>query len=280
MNVQDASIITGSDTFPTTGGLILFEQWWQPASEPRAVFAIVHGYAEHSGRYDWTGRQLAARGHAVEAVDLRGHGRSTGERVMVNSYTDYHDDVDRFLDRVRARHPGKKVFLFGHSMGGGVVASYVVAKKPALDGFVISGAGIAPRRSAAAEVRPAAPPAPAAAPRPLPADTISRDPAVVAAYENDPLVFRGIATAGRAAAFGASRELVQNGIGNVTLPLLVLHGTGDKLANYRNGIELYARIGSPDRTLKLYEGLYHEVLNEPEKDTVMADLIEWLDARV
>ncbi|HEY5476902.1 MAG TPA: lysophospholipase [Tepidiformaceae bacterium] len=275
MSTEASSIVTGSDTFPTTGGLTLFEQWWYPDGDPRAVFAIVHGYAEHSGRYDWTGRQLAARGYAVDALDLRGHGRSTGERVMVNSYTDYHDDVDRFLDRVRLRHPGKKVFLFGHSMGGGVVASYVVAKKPALAGFVICGAGIAPQRPASAAARPAA----AAAPRPLPADTISRDPAVVAAYENDPLVFRGIAPAGRAAAFGASRELVQNGIGEVKLPLLVLHGTADKLANYRGGVELYARIGSPDRTLRLYDGLYHEVLNEPEKDTVMADLLEWLDAR-
>lgn len=262
-----------TDYFETTGGLSLFEQRWAPPSPPRAVFAIVHGYAEHSGRYEWTAGRLTARGYAVEALDLRGHGRSDGERVFVNSFEEYHDDVERFLDRVRARHPELPLFLFGHSMGGGIVTSFVIARKPELAGVVLSG-------SALLSPRPAPPPsAEPVKPAPLPATAISRDPAVVAAYENDPLVYRGLPRTDRATAWEGAFRLVQEGMESIAAPILIMHGTADLLTPAEGSRRLFERVSSPDKTLRLYEGLYHEILNEPEKEQVVADLLAWLDER-
>lgn len=259
--------------FKTPGGLKLFEQRWLPAGRPRGVLAIVHGYAEHSGRYQWTAAGLTARGYAVEALDLRGHGRSEGERVFVNTFEEYLDDVERFLDRVRSRHPGVPLFLLGHSMGGGIVTSFVIARKPALAGVLLSGSALLTPRPAP---DPSAPPRP---PGPLPATAISRDPAVVAAYENDPLVYRGAPRTDRASAWDDAFRLVQTGMESIDLPILIMHGTADLLTPAEGSRRLFERVSSKDKSLKLYEGLYHEILNEPEKEQVIADILAWLDAR-
>jgi alpha-beta hydrolase superfamily lysophospholipase len=265
---------TGETTLRSKGAT-LYAQWWLPESEPRAVVAIVHGYAEHSGRYAQTAADLVAKGYGVEALDLRGHGRSSGERVAVESYDDYLNDVDAFLERVRAEHPGNSLFLLGHSMGGGVVTSYVIERKPQLDGVILSGAAMLARR----EDPPAGAPPPPPRTGPLPANTISRDPAVVAAYENDPLVYRGAPPERSGAAWAAAYQRVQEGMADIAYPLLILHGTDDKLVPYRGSVQLNDMARSTDKTLKLYDGLYHEVLNEPERDQVVADIVAWLDAR-
>ncbi|MCZ2111665.1 MAG: alpha/beta hydrolase [Dehalococcoidia bacterium] len=264
---------TGSDTFESSGGTTIFEQWWRPATETRAVLAICHGYAEHSGRYAEVARYLVERGYTVEALDLRGHGRSSGERVTIKSYDDYHDDLATFLDRVRGRNPGKRVFLLGHSMGGGVVVSYLLMRGPALDGILLSGAAMLSPRPA---------PNPDSPPRrrePLPSSTISRDPAVVAAYDSDPLVYRGAPNPGSFSASQPAYERVQAEMERITVPLLIMHGTGDLLVPFHGSEILAQRASSNDKTLKLYPGLYHEILNEPERFEVLADVVAWLDAR-
>lgn len=263
----------GEGTFQN-GEATIYEQWWQPEGEARAVVAICHGYAEHGGRYSQVAADLNARGFAVEALDLRGHGRSSGERVTVKAYDEWIGDLATFVERARGRNPGKKLFLLGHSMGGGVSVSYLLARKPALDGVILSGAGLL-------GPRPAPPPegSSQAAPQPLPAATISRDPAVVAAYENDPLVYRGPRPAGMAAVSKAAYEMVQRDMHTIAYPLLLLHGTEDLLVAAKGSEILYERAASPDKTLKLYPGLYHEVLNEPERDQVVGDVVEWLEAR-
>ncbi|MBE0609618.1 MAG: alpha/beta hydrolase [Dehalococcoidia bacterium] len=265
---------TGETTLESKGAT-LYAQWWLPESPARAVVAIVHGYAEHSGRYAQTAADLVAKGYAVEALDLRGHGRSSGERVYVESYEDYLTDVDAFLDRVRKQHPGKKLFLLGHSMGGGVVSSYIIDRKPKLDGVILSGAAMLARREDPPAGTPPSPPRSG----PLPADTISRDPAVVAAYESDPLVYRGVPPDRTGAAWANAYRAVQEGMAGIAYPLLILHGTDDKLVPYRGSVQLNEVARSTDKTLKLYEGLYHEVLNEPEREQVIADMVAWLDAR-
>ncbi|MEO9256075.1 MAG: lysophospholipase, partial [Tepidiformaceae bacterium] len=268
-----AKVSAGADTFSSTGGATIFEQWWRPAGAVRAVLAICHGYAEHSGRYAQVAVDLNERGYVVEALDLRGHGRSSGERVTVNSYDEFWDDLDAFLDRVRGRNPGAKLFLLGHSMGGGVVTSYVLARKPRLAGVLLSGAAmLGPRPQPAAA-------AAAKAPQPLPASAISRDPAIVEAYENDPLVYRGVRSPNAAQASARAYELVQEKMGEIELPVLVMHGTDDLLVPFRGSEILFERAASRDKTLKLYPGLYHEILNEPERDQVVADVAAWLDAR-
>jgi acylglycerol lipase len=216
---------------------------------------------------------LNARGYVVEALDLRGHGRSSGERVAVEHYDEYLDDLGGFLDRVRQRNPGKKVFLLGHSMGGGVVTNYVIARNNRLDGLLLSGAAMLGPRP---QPNPAQP---AQAPAPLPASAISRDPVVVAAYENDPLVYRGVRNPKMMEASRPAYDRVQARMGEINLPLLIMHGTGDLLVPYQGSEILMERAASKDRTLQLYPGLYHEILNEPERDQVIADVVAWLDAR-
>jgi len=264
---------TGSGTFESSGGATIFEQWWRPDSEPRAVLAICHGYAEHSGRYAETARHLVEHDYAVEALDLRGHGRSSGERVTVQSYDDYHDDLGTFLERVRGRNPGQKLFLLGHSMGGGVVTSYLVMRSQELDGVLLSGAAMLAPRPAP---DPNAPPRPRA---PLASNAISRDPAVVAAYDSDPLVYRGAPNPDSFAASRPAFERVQAEMERITVPLLIMHGTDDLLVPYHGSEILMERASSKDKTLRLYPGLYHEILNEPERLQVLADIVAWLDAR-
>ncbi len=263
----------GSGVFDAARGARVFEQWWWPGGEPRAVLAICHGYAEHSGRYAAVAADLNARGYAVEALDLRGHGRSSGERVTVESYDDYLDDLDLFLARVRSRHPGKKLFLLGHSMGGGIVTSYAIARRPRLDGVLLSGAAMLSPRPQPNPDQPAVPPAP------LPASAISRDPQVVAAYESDPLVYRGVRNPRMAEVTRPAHERVLQRMDEIDLPLLIMHGTADLLVPARGSENLFRRAVSSDKTLRLYPGLYHEILNEPERDQVVADVVAWLDAR-
>lgn len=270
-------------TFETTGGLRLFERSWLPDVDPKGALVIVHGYAEHSGRYDYVGTWLAQRGYAVHALDLRGHGRSQGERVFVRSFNEYLDDVEVFLARVRVQHGGATPWLLGHSMGGSIVALAAVTRRPVVRGLLLSGAGLG---------TPAKTPrlmtrivlllgrfTPRLRLRKLAAATVSRDAEVVAWYDADPLNFRGKMPAGLVAAMIRAVRIVDERMDTIDDPLLIMHGTEDALTRPEGSEALYRRAASADKTLKLYQGLFHEILNEPEKDQVLADIAGWLDAR-
>lgn len=268
--------------FEGSGGRTLFRRSWLPDGDARAVVAIVHGYAEHSGRYHHVAERLTAEGYAVHSFDLRGHGRSAGERTLVRSFNEHLSDVKRFLAWVRQRQPGKPVFLLGHSMGGMIATLYVIAREPELAGLILSGPAlpsaegrVALLEAAKGVLRRARP----RAPRVLPASTISRDPEVVAAYERDPLVYRGPGRIESMDAGVRARQRIGRDMERITIPLMILHGTGDLLASPAGSEALFARAASKDKTLKLYDGLYHEVFNEPEQDEVLDDLVEWLNER-
>jgi alpha-beta hydrolase superfamily lysophospholipase len=272
---------TVEGTFEGADGLTLFERAWLPEGEARAVVVIVHGYAEHSGRYEHVGKALTARGYAVEALDLRGHGRSEGDRATVRSFSRFLADLRRFIARVRARHPGLPLFVLGHSMGGTIVSLYAINDQPEVAGIVLSGPAVVARGGA----RQVTAPIFSALGRLFPnlplsqlkAETVSRDPAVVAAYDSDPLVYRGKMRAGLIRAFTEALKRIDAGMETISPPILLLHGTADELAPFEGSQQLALRARSMDRTLKLYEGLAHEVLNEPEKDEVIAELLGWLD---
>jgi acylglycerol lipase len=274
---------TSDGAFATADGLTLFERAWLPDDQAKAVIVIVHGYAEHSGRYEHVGRALAARGYAVEAFDLRGHGRSEGDRAVARSFGRYLSDLRRFRARVTARHPGLPLFLLGHSMGGTIVALYAIVDQPAVQGIILSGPGLigrgaawritAPLFSALGRLFPSLPLAQ------LKAETVSRDPAVVEAYDNDPLVYRGKMRAGMMRAFVRALDRIGEGMDSISAPLLLLHGTADELTNVEGSILLYERARSADKTLRLYDGLAHEILNEPEKEQIIGELLAWLDQR-
>lgn len=274
---------TSEGEFRGFHGQVLFRRRWLPAGEPRAVVAVVHGYAEHCGRYQHVASRLADEGHAVHAFDLRGHGRSAGDRTLVQSFNEHLSDVQRFLALLRNEHPGKPLYLLGHSMGGMIAALYVIVRQPDLAGLVLSGPALLapPRRVSAVQAvkngfRRFGP---AGAPRVLPASAISRDPDLVQAYETDPLVYRGPGHPASMAAGIRARRRIERDMEAISLPLLLLHGTGDLLTPPAGSEALFARAASKDKTLKLYDGLYHEVFNEPEQDEVLDDLVEWLGAR-
>jgi len=270
-------------TFTTVDGFTLYERTWNQA-DAKGVVLITHGIAEHSGRYEHIALSLNAGGYTVVAFDLRGHGKSSGKRNYINSFQDYLNDLGEVLSRTQQNFPNFPVFLFGHSMGGGIVALYSIERDPAVKGLVLS----APSVKVSDDISPflqkvsgvlsvIAPKLPAVK---LESAAISKDPQVVEAYDNDPLNYRGGILARTGSELLKSTRQISSWASSITLPILIMHGTADKLADMSGSEMLYEKVSSQDKTLKLYEGLYHEILNEPEQEQVKSDMIAWLDAHL
>ena len=267
----------------TTGdGVILYTQSWC-AAQPKATIALIHGMAEHSARYKHVGEYLAEHGYTVHTLDLRGHGRSPGKRMLVRQMDEHSNDVASFLTWVRQQAAGSPLFLLGHSMGGLIVTYYILSQSPQLTGVILSApalklASVSPMLIAVGRlIAKVAPTLPMAT---LDLTAISRDPVVLKANADDPLVHRGGIPAATGLAMVQAVDYVQRQMENFRLPVLIVQGTADRLVDPEGSKQLYARAQSTDKTLKLYEGLYHEVLNEPEKDDVLADILAWLDQRI
>ena len=271
------------DRFEGHDGLSLYQQWWLPETEPAAVVVLIHGFTEHSSRYARVAHELNRQGYAVYALDLRGHGKSGGQRVWVRSFDEYLADLDLWLESVRRREPEKPLFLFGYSMGGTLVALFALTRQPDVRGLLLSvpalkvGKGIFPilRRLAALVSR--------LFPRlrivTLGSRWVSRDPQVVDEFRSDPLVFHGRFPVRTGAEILGAGQRVLDGAAAIRLPLLILQGTGDRVVDPQGSRQLCARASSDDKTLRLYKGLYHDLLHEPEKEHVVADVVEWLNGR-
>lgn len=263
-------------------GTRLFERRWLPEASPRAAVALIHGYAEHCGRYEHVGTRLAARGYAVHAIDLRGHGRSDGPRALVRSFAEYLLDTRTLLDSVRSAHPGATVMLLGHSMGGTIVALAAVTDRPDVGGILLSGGSLTLggmgwlRRNVTLTLGRLLPRLPVVR---LAAADISRDPAVVDLYAADPLVYHGRIKAGLLAAMLRALARIEEQAHVIDRPLLAMHGTEDRLTSPDGSRRLVERASASDKTLRLYDGLHHEIFNEPEQDQVLDDVLAWLDAR-
>jgi alpha-beta hydrolase superfamily lysophospholipase len=278
-----ATVKHEQDTFHTRDRLELFRQSWLPDREIRATVAIVHGFTEHSGRHRWHAEQLATRGYAVEAFDLRGHGRSCGPRAYVDRFDRYVDDLEDFFRLVHPQQAGP-TFVYGHSMGGQIAALWAIDRQPDLAGVALS----APPIRVGDNVFPLLRRLSGFAGKWLPwlrlvrlgSGYLSRDPAVVESFRRDPLVFHGRFPARTGAEILRSGPEILARADHLTQPLLLLQGTADRIVDPNGADELFSRAGSTDKTLKQYEGLYHEVLSEPEREEVLADLATWLDARL
>ncbi len=268
----------------TPEGLRLHQQAWL-GDAPKAAVVLVHGYAEHSGRYEHVAQRFTEAGYDVYAFDLRGHGRSQGSpRAFVQTLDEHTSDVEQFVASVRQQTGDLPLFLLGHSMGGAISARFLIDGDRGLAGVILSAPAL---RKAGLLGRPlealfllVAKRWPLLRLPKLGGDKVSRDPEVVEQYDSDPLIYREGMPMGTAAAVILATRVVDKRSDEITLPILLAHGTDDALVNSDASKRLHERIGSQDKTLKLYEGLYHEILNEPERDQVMQDMIDWLDARV
>jgi acylglycerol lipase len=263
--------------------LDIYYQGWLPEGETRAVLLIAHGMAEHGGRYKNVVNHLVPRGYAAYALDHRGHGKSEGQRVYVERFTHYLDDLKTFFDMVRGWHPDLKIFLVGHSMGGTISLAYALRHQDELDGLILSGAGIKIGSSVSPFFILIGKIIAAILPKMglivLDASAISRDPETVAAYDNDPLVYRGKVTARLGAELIATLQSFPGQASQLRLPVLILHGSADKLTDPQGSEWLHEVASSTDKTLKIYEGYYHEVFNELGREQVLADVESWLAAR-
>jgi alpha-beta hydrolase superfamily lysophospholipase len=271
------------ETVTASDGLRLFQRR-REAAMPKAEILITHGFGEHSGRYDALTEHLLRRGFSTGVYDHRGHGLSDGLPGHVESFAEYDEDLAKVIGLARARAGSLPVFLIGHSMGGLIALRYAARRGEQLAGVVVSapliavavsvpayktmiarvGARISPRLRLDNEINPS---------------HLSRDPEVGRAYAADPLVNRKVSTKWFAEAMRAMQE-VSEWAPQIKTPLLVMHGTEDRLASVDATERLFERAGSPDKELIIYPGYYHELFNEPEKREVYERVSNWLENRI
>lgn len=279
---QAQTITLSEGKFEGAGGLNIFTRTWRPDGGVRGVVVVVHGFNSHSGQYLWVGEQLAAEGLAVYALDLRGRGRSDGERFYVQKIEDYTGDVATLVRAAKSENPGRPVFVLGHSAGGVVSCVYTLDHQDEIDGLVCESfayelpvpdlvlsflkglSHITPHTHVFS----------------LKNRDFSRDPAVVESMNNDPLIKGESQPAQTAAVMADADARLREEFPRIKIPLLILHGTEDKATKPSGSRHFYEQAGSDDKTLKLYEGHYHDLLNDIDKEVVMADIKGWVAARL
>jgi acylglycerol lipase len=275
--------VTGHTAFLNGArGRRIYWRSWIPGGPPAAVVVIAHGAGEHSGRYEHVAARLVDAGYAVYALDHRGHGQSDGPRALIEHVDLTVSDLDQLVVLAQAAHPGLPVFLLGHSMGAMIALRYAPAHQDRLSGVILSGALAAledvpaPLRFVGQLLSRIAPRAPLIAIDP---SLVSRDPAVVQAYLDDPLVHHGKLPARTAAQIADTVASFPESVGAITVPILIMYGTADALCPPAGSVMVGERVGSADRTITPYEGLFHEILNEPERETVLDAVCGWLADR-
>ncbi len=262
----------------------LYYQSWIPETTPRAILLIVHGLADHSGRFTNLAGHFVSNNYLVCALDQRGHGRSPGKKGHIESFSYFVQDLDRFLEFIRRKHPGLKIFIIAHSVGGTVATAYSVQHRDGYSGLILSGPTLKAGDSVPRGLMLIAPLLSGLIPRvglyTIDSSAISRDASVVAAYQNDPLVYRAKISTRLGIEILKTMDNLKGQFSKIEKPLLILHGGVDRLSNPAGSRELYNKASSRDKTLKFYPGLYHEIFNEPEHDQVFEDMEKWLDGRL
>jgi len=258
----------------------IYYQNWLPNGDPKAVLITVHGLAEHSGRYMNLVNHFVPLNYAVYGLDHIGHGKSDGPRVYVDRFDDFTSTLKTFFDMVKTWHPDKPIFLVGHSMGGLISAIYLLDHQSELTGAILSGPSVQiPDNISSITIvfgKIFSTLMPKLGIVALDAEGVSRDPAVVKAYVDDPLVYTGKTTARLAAELLKAMGRVSAEASKITLPILIIQGGADRLVDPSGAQMLYVTVGSKDKAIKIYDGLYHEVMNEPEHDQVLSYMEGWL----
>ena len=262
----------------------LYCQSWLPDGKPNAVLIIVHGIAEHSGRYANVVNYFVPKGYAVYSFDLRGHGKSDGTRSYVEHFSYYLDDLKTYFDMVSQQNPNAKIFLLGHSMGSTIVMAYAVEHQSELTGLIVSGttlkAGSSVNKTSILMAKILSVLMPKMGVASLDVNNISRDKAVVAAYVNDPLNYTGKLRARWGMELLKTMNQLHSKISELSLPILIMQGTADRISDPSSSKMLFDGVSSKDKTLKLYEGFYHEIFNDPDRQQVFQDMENWLKLHV
>lgn len=264
-------------------GLRLYRQAWLPDADPRATVVLAHGAGEHSGRYAHVAKRLTDEGYALYTLDHRGHGKSDGRRADIDRIAKVVADLRSLISLARAEHPDRKLFLLGHSMGGCIALAYACDHQDEIDGLLLTDPAISletasPITRLISKVLGEV--VPGLGVFGVDPTTVSRDPDVVHNYETDPLVHHGKLPARTIGELTRAAESFPQRVPGLTLPLIVMHGTDDPIVPLASSELLYERVSSADKTIKLYEGLYHEILNEPEQGEVLDDIVAWLEAHL
>jgi acylglycerol lipase len=274
-------MLTNEEVFNGRGGTRLQMRSWR-AQAPKAVVVICHGVNSHSGQYLWVGQQLAAAGFAVYAYDHRGRGKSEGPRFYIDDVSEYTDDLGTFIALAKSREPGLKVFLLGHSAGGVVSCTWALDHQREIDGFICESFAFEVPAPAPvlALVRLLARIAPKLPVLKLKMKDFTRDPLALRALEADPLTKGEVQPARTVAALLEATDRMRREFSSITVPVLIMHGTQDKATRPSGSKVFYEAAGSRDKTLKLYEGHFHDLLNDVGKEKPIADVISWIVARL
>jgi lysophospholipase len=271
------------DRFQGAAATTIFWRAWLPDGDPKAVVVIAHGAGEHSARYAHVAARLVGAGYAVYALDHRGHGRSDGKRMRFDRIEDVVSDLRQFVSIARRAQPGRALFLVGHSVGGTLALAYAVDHQDEIEGLALSAPLTDPdtlnplERLAANVLSVVAPGAGIAGVDP---EQLSHDPELVRAYREDPLVFHDKLPARTVAELAKPVRRFPETVRRLRVPLLVLIGSDDQVVRPSGGKMVNERAGSTDKSIRVYDGFYHEIFNEVEKERVLDDLVAWLDARL
>jgi acylglycerol lipase len=279
---NDISSGLTEERIPSAGGVGIFLRSWKAVGRPRAVVVLCHGVNSHGGQYLWPAGQFTQAGFVPFALDLRGRGKSDGERFYVDDVAEYVADVGAVIAAAKSRNPGLPVFLLGHSAGGVVSCSYALDHPSEIAGLVCeSFAFKVPAPDAAlALIKGLSHLAPRLPVLKLKNEDFSRDPIAVRILNSDPLTAGEVQPAKTVAALVRANERLRRAFPRITLPVLILHGTADKATMPAGSQLFYDTAGSTDKTLKLYDGHYHDLLNDVGKEAVFADIRGWIEARI
>lgn len=277
----------GTLTLPTeskAAGARLHLQKWLPDNDPKAIILLVHGYAEHAGRYQYFAEHCVGKGYAVFAIDHWGHGQSDGTPGYVPDFSVFHDGVNQLVACAKQDFPKLPVILVGHSMGGLICATYLLSEQSKFFACVLSGPAIKAAEEPSVFLKAISGFLSRFFPKlgvlELDPNGVSRDPQVVADYLADPLVYNGKMGARLAAEMLNNMTKIQEKAGQISLPMLMLHGEQDSLAAAEGSKFLDNHISSSDKKLIIYPEMFHEIFNEPEKDRVLNDMTDWLDEKL
>ena len=269
-------------TFEGVAGVKIALRSWRPEGEGRGIVILIHGFNSHSGYMEWPAEQFAKNGLAAYALDLRGRGKSEGERFYVERFSDWLGDVDRLVEIARMENPGLPVCVLGHSVGGVIASSYVFEHQPEIAGLICESFAldVGLPQLAQLALEGASHLIPHLPVYSLKNEIFSRNPDVVAQMNNDPLIANEKQPAETASEVLKAAARLKENMPKFNVPVFIIHGTADKATRPEGSRYFFDHVGSEDKTLKLYEGHYHDLLNDIDKEIVMADILAWVNERI